>query len=232
MHYNFSFLIIALGFNSCAPRALYFHETTKVGFAADYNTSDSQPLATSFGFKRRIVAVVPTQERVIPDGGSETDGTNRGEALSLVSKFNVRAGTAEGIAITNNFASGMAARIMTHNGGPAESVNAVMHSAPIEVSATTGDTRDGISGSQAVNERLAQIRGKRFQPPPGGHTRGRIDTVPPKSPMPAETAKPSSAAPSTTTTPLPASADESRGEINSVDDAGKVLPEIVPPPRE
>ena len=54
-------LLAAFGLSACAPKALYFHESTKVAFAADYNTSDTQPLATSFGYKRRIVAVVPAQ---------------------------------------------------------------------------------------------------------------------------------------------------------------------------
>lgn len=153
-------LAAVLGLSACAPRALYFHETTKVGFAADYNTSDSQPLATSFGFKRRIVAVVPSQEREIAAGGTERTGTNSGEALSLVSKFSVRARAREGIVISNNFASGMAARLMTRSVGSPAALNVLMHSAPIEVSAETGETSGGQPGGQAVNERLVAIKGK------------------------------------------------------------------------
>jgi len=160
-------LIVALGLAGCAPRALYFHETTKVGFSADYNTADSQPISTNFGFKRRIVAVVPSQDRRIQDGGSERNATNNGEALSLVSKFSVRAGTSEGIAIVNNFASGMAARIMTQSAGASSnSLNAVMHSAPIAVSSTSGNViKDGVDSgkpaNEAVNERLARIKTKK-----------------------------------------------------------------------
>jgi hypothetical protein len=151
-------LAASLSLCACAPRALYFRESTQVGFAADYNTSDTQPLATSFGYKRRIVAVVPTQERDIPEGMSERSGTNTGEALSLVSKFNVRAGTGEGVIITNNFASGMAARIMTKSVGSPQALNVLMHSAPIEVSSETGNTIEGdIPANEAVNERLARI---------------------------------------------------------------------------
>lgn len=153
-------LTAALGLSACAPRALYFHESTKVAFAADYNTSDTQPLATSFGFKRRIVAVVPSQEREIPEGGSERTGTNTGEALSLVSKFSVRVGAREGLAITNNFASGMAARIMTRTVSPA-ALNAMLNSPPIEVSAETGRTIEGNKpAAEAVNERLARIKSR------------------------------------------------------------------------
>lgn len=154
-------LLAALGLTACAPRALYFHETTKVAFAAAYNTSDSQPLATSFGYKRRIVAVVPSQERDVPEGGNERSATNRGEALSLVSKFNVRAGTSDGIVITNNFASGMAARIMTGSVRSPAALNVLLHGAPIEVSAATGETDSGQPAAQAVNDRLSRIMGKR-----------------------------------------------------------------------
>jgi hypothetical protein len=160
MRLSFLPIAAALSLSACAPRALFFHESTKVAFAADYNTSDTQPLATSFGYKRRIVAVVPGQERNIPGGGSERNGTNSGEALSLVSKFNVRAGTREGVVITNNFASGMAARNMTRVAGP-EAINVLMHSAPIEVSAATGETSERRPATQVVNERLARIMSKR-----------------------------------------------------------------------
>lgn len=160
-------LIITLNLSACTPKALYFHESTKVAFAADYNTSDTQPVATSFGYKRRILAVVPAQERVIPFGGTERNGTNTGEALSLVSKFNVRAGRSEGVVITNNFASGMAARIMTRSVGSPDSLNVLMHSAPISVSAATGETSNGKPAAQVVNERLARIMGKRTTNVPG-----------------------------------------------------------------
>lgn len=175
-HLPLTALSAALSLCACAPKALYFHESTKVAFAADYNTSDTQPLATSFGYKRRIVAVVPAQERVIPVGGTERNGTNTGEALSLVSKFNVRASTSEGIVITNNFASGMAARIMTRSVGSPESLNVLMHSAPIPVSAATGETSSGKPASQVVNERLAKIMGKRTSDVPG--SRRKVDLGP------------------------------------------------------
>lgn len=169
-------LLAALGLGACAPRALYFHETTKVAFAADYNVSDSQPLATSFGYKRRIVAVVPSQERDIPEGGSERNGTNRGEALSLVSKFNVRAGTSEGIVITNNFASGMAARIVTRSVDSPEALNVLMHGAPIQVSTETGRTIDGDKpATDAVNDRLSRIMGKRTRPSSVPRSEGTVD---------------------------------------------------------
>ena len=168
-------LAAALSLTACAPRALFFHESTKVAFAATYNTSDTQPLATSFGFKRRIVAVVPAQERVIPADGGGRHGTNRGEALSLVSKFNVRAGTNEGVVITTSFASGMAARTMTRSGQADAAVGVLMHSAPIEVSTVTGETDTGQTGADAVNARIARIMGKRTRPSDVPPSRRKVD---------------------------------------------------------
>ncbi|MEQ1842977.1 MAG: hypothetical protein ABL994_21455 [Verrucomicrobiales bacterium] len=144
----------------CAPRALYFHESTKVGFAADYNSSDSQPVASNFGYKRRIVAVVPAQERVSPDG-RDRNGVNRGEALSLVSKFHVRVGSySEGVTITNRFASGAAARRMTSTEGSSASLNALLHSDSVvtEVFETpSGPVPVEKSANSAVNDRIESI---------------------------------------------------------------------------
>ena len=41
MHRHSRLLLAAFGLTACAPRALDFHETTKVAFAAADNTSDS-----------------------------------------------------------------------------------------------------------------------------------------------------------------------------------------------
>lgn len=172
-------MLPALALAGCAPQALYFHETTKVAFAAQYNTADSQPLASSFGFKRRIVAVVPAQDRIPDAEGGERRATNEKEALSIVSKFHVRVGTfREGVVITNNFASGTAARVMTRSPGSAATLNALLHNEPIEISPTTGLTRAGQPASVAVDQRVAQILAKRFRAPAGGSSRGRIDSAP------------------------------------------------------
>lgn len=169
-------LAAALSLSACAPKALYFHESTKVAFAATYNTSDSQPLSTSFGYKRRIVAVVPAQEREIPVGGTERNATNSGEALSLVSKFNVRSGAKEGVVITNNFASGMAARTLTRSPGSADSLSVLMHSAPISVSTQDGRTLDeNKTAAEVVNDRLSRIMGKRTRDVPASRRSVDLD---------------------------------------------------------
>ena len=162
--------LIAL--TGCAPQALYFHESTKTSFSAAYTSSDSEPLSTSFGYKRRIVAIVPSKDRVSPDG-QESHAENEGEALSSISKFYVQAGTKEGLVIRNNFATGLAARLLL--GEPksaAVGVAGLMHGVPVlvdtagnVVDATTGEIETNTNGSpKTVNdvaaERVARIKAK------------------------------------------------------------------------
>lgn len=168
-----------LSLAGCAPQALYFHESTKVSFSADYTSSDSQPLSTSFGYKRRIVAIVPGKERFSPTG-EKRDAENEGEALSTISKFYVKAGTQDGLVIKNNFATGMAARrLMKEPTSAAVAVAGLMHgttvltdSAGIVVD-TEGNTLVGSSGapitaSDVAASRVARIKSKMI----GGGGRG------------------------------------------------------------
>lgn len=160
-----------LSLSGCAPQALYFHESTKVSFSADYTSSDSQPLSTSFGYKRRIVAIVPGKERFSPTG-EKRDAENEGEALSTISKFYVKAGTQDGLVIKNNFATGMAARrLMKEPTSAAVAVAGLMHgttvltdSAGIVVDAEgntiTGSRGAPITASEVAASRVARIRSK------------------------------------------------------------------------
>jgi hypothetical protein len=165
----------ALILSGCAPQAIFFHEATKVAFTADYNTSDSQPIQSSFGFKRRIVAVVPAQERFPVDGNSLHD-QNKGDAVSLVSKFHVRVGTfSEGVRITNQFASGLAAEKLTASRDAAAAVNTVLHSEPVVTETMNGAPVDeGATAAQRVNARLARIASKRLSVTDGGSSRGKV----------------------------------------------------------
>ena len=155
----------------CAPQALYFHESTRVSFSAAYTASDSQPLSTSFGYKRRIVAIVPGQDR-ISTTGQEAAAENKGEALSTISKFYVKAGTKDGLVIKNNFATGMAARkLMQEPTSAAVAVAGLMHG-PTGVPDSTGavlnaagDAAIGSSGtpltvSDVAAARVARIKSK------------------------------------------------------------------------
>ena len=166
-----SLALALLSLAGCAPQALYFHESTKVSFSADYTSSDSQPLSTSFGYKRRIVAIVPGKDRVSPTG-EKRDAENEGEALSTISKFYVKAGTQDGLVIKNNFATGMAARrLMKEPTSAAVAVAGLMHgttvltnSAGIVVDADgstiTGSRGAPITASDVAESRVARIRSK------------------------------------------------------------------------
>ena len=161
-----------LALTGCAPQALYFHESTKTSFSAAFTSSDSEPLSTSFGYKRRIVAIVPSKDR-IPLNGERGSEENDGEALSTISKFYVQAGAKEGLLIRNNFATGLAARYLL--GEPrtaAVGVAGLMHGVPVPVDvagnvvdATTGEIETNSNGNpKTVNdvaaERVARIKAK------------------------------------------------------------------------
>lgn len=106
-------VLLTLTSMGCAQNALFFHETTKFSFTAEYKPDSSQPLNSSLGYKRRIVAVVPPQEPVSGADVDKPEAVHKGEALSLVSTFDVEAKGILGATISNYFASGMAARTMT-----------------------------------------------------------------------------------------------------------------------
>ncbi len=155
----------ALAWAGCAPNAIFFHESTKLGFTATYNTADSQPVSSHFGFKRRIVAVVPTQERVSSTDGNRRHDTNKGESLSLVSKFYVRAGDFnDGVVIRNNFATGEAARLLTRGDNGAASIRALLHSEAVIVNPATVSTDDVSTPAVAVENRVKEMKGRRTRP--------------------------------------------------------------------
>lgn len=160
-----------LSLAGCAPQALYFHESTRVSFSADYTSSDSQPLSTSFGYKRRIVAIVPGKDRVSPTG-QKGDEENEGEALSTISKFYVKAGTQDGLVIKNNFATGMAARrLMREPVAAAVAVAGLMHGTTVLTDAAgavigsdgepiTGRSGEPVTVTEVAQARVAKIKSK------------------------------------------------------------------------
>ena len=106
-------VLSGLASTGCAQNALLFHETTKFSFTAEYKPDSSQPLSSSLGYKRRIVAVVPPKEPVSQEHANNPQATHKGEALSLVSTFDVEAKGVLGVTIKNYIASGRAATAMT-----------------------------------------------------------------------------------------------------------------------
>ncbi len=178
-------LALALGAGGCAPDAVFFHESTKLGMTATYNTADSQPLSSHFGYKRRIVAVVPAQERVPSPDGNRSRNTNKGEALSLISKFYVRAGGLnEGTVIRNNFATGEAARLLTRSNGMPASVRALVHGQAVVVPAVADD--GGRTAPQMVAARTETVKGRRTDPAsvPPARVRARTPTPKVTPPLP------------------------------------------------
>lgn len=110
-HNMFTFLILtSMG---CAQNALLFNETTRFSFTAEYKPDSSQPISSSLGYKRRIVAIVPPKEPVAQEDANNPQSVHKGEALSVVSTFDVEAKATLGAKISNYIASGRAATVMT-----------------------------------------------------------------------------------------------------------------------
>lgn len=139
----------------CAPNAIIFHETSKVGFNTQYQPDSSQPVNVTFGYKRRIVAVVPSRDAEKRDTYAivtfEDKATKqkmevfrpKGEALSMVSRFDVVAKPNEGVAITNYFATGFAARVLTGENTDQETAKGVkaLLTAPASLNAVDANTQ-------------------------------------------------------------------------------------------
>ncbi len=184
MKTNFSLRILLtlglLGLAGCAPQALYFHEATKVGFAANYNASDSEPVSTTFGYQRRIVAVVPAKERNSATG-QQADAENQGESLSTISKFHVTADTKDGMVIKNNFATGMAARkLMKEPAGAAVAVAGLMHNTTV-LTDSAGAVVNSPGATETVSDvaasRVARIKSKMVGGPNAAPHDSRFDLI-------------------------------------------------------
>jgi hypothetical protein len=189
---------LCLGLAGCTPQAIFFHESTKVGFSATYNTSDSQPISSHFGFKRRIAAAVPGQVRVPAANGNPNDATNQGEALSMVSKFYVQAGSrTDGITIRTNFATGNAARALTVAPGSTRAIQALMQNQVVVAPESTPST----AMSAADLERLARNKARQTNP---RKIPAAVEEVSVKSPNSATTLVTPTPLPKARATPSPA----------------------------
>jgi hypothetical protein len=213
-------MTLVAGMAGCAPQAIFFHESTKVGLSATYNLSDSQPISSHFGFKRRIAAVVPGQERVPAASGKESDATNQGDALSLVSKFYVRVGSRdEGIVIRNNFATGNAARLLTSTPEGRKAMSALMHNQVVTLSNTV-DKTNGRTGAQVIAAEAARI--KAAQTRPSSAPKARREVSFPKANIEDAPTLPDT--PEARPTPPPATQEVGRDGII------KPVPDITPTP--
>jgi hypothetical protein len=115
---TFLFLAAAVTSGGCVTNAATFYEGTRFALVTEYNPASGQPVSLSLGYKRRIAAIVPPQEGEEAPAGPGQGAGHKGEALSLVSTFDVEAGGAgigDGLVIKNTFAAGMAARRLTES---------------------------------------------------------------------------------------------------------------------
>jgi hypothetical protein len=124
---------------ACSPNAATFYEGTRLAFVTEYNAASGQPVNLTFGYKRRIVAIVPPQRR-----GADENSPHKGEALSLISTFEVEPGgpqVGDGLVIRNVFASGGAAVELTRDDDAEDKVEALFSAASIEDLTSAGRRR-------------------------------------------------------------------------------------------
>lgn len=109
-------VLIALFFSiGCAGDALVFHERTKVAFNMEAQKSPSNPVNLSLGYKRQMLAIVPSKYDKKKGDDDKEGSTN--ESLSVISTFDLKTEEktsplpflSRDITINNNFATGRAA---------------------------------------------------------------------------------------------------------------------------
>jgi hypothetical protein len=111
--------ILVSGCLSGCGNTLYFMEGTKTALAVEVSASSPEPVALTAGYKRTIATLVPPRE-------GDTAGANRnakGEALSLISRFQLKYDQDDDVRLENLFVTGAAARVI---GSSVEATNALM----------------------------------------------------------------------------------------------------------
>lgn len=133
---------VFLGGCGITKNTLFYHEGTKVGFQVKLSPKDTlEPVSVNLGLDRSILAIVPPTcpykdetagtdmakacfkgqppysknekgEMVLKE--PEQVGVHSGEALSVMSIFDLETKTVEGFTIYQNFASGEAANILSN----------------------------------------------------------------------------------------------------------------------
>jgi hypothetical protein len=98
---------------SCVRNALVYYEGAKVGFTAEYKPDSSQPVKAHLGFERRVVTLVPPENPLTEEERDDPDKVSNGDALAVVSTFDVVATATEGVEVHNYVATGRAAAVLT-----------------------------------------------------------------------------------------------------------------------
>ena len=171
-------LVASTSMAACSINAATFYEGTRFAFVTEYNATSGQPVNLSLGYKRRIVAIVPPQDPAPPPTESKPSPTHKGEALSLVSMFDVGPGgpnVGDGISIRSTFASGMAARDWTETADAAANIKNLFARETLPLLPPAADARrDALIKALAARPinnaeaaRILQAAGLRAAPPPG-----------------------------------------------------------------
>lgn len=159
----------------CVTNSATFYEGTRVALVGEYNPASGQPVNLSFGFKRRIAAIVPPQHAAPPASEQNPSPIAGGEALSLVSLFDVGpvGALGDGVIIRSTFASGMAARDLTATSRAAQNIRGlfaketlplISKAAAVRSEALIKDLKNrGITDAQAAS--ILQAAGIKATPP-------------------------------------------------------------------
>jgi len=95
----------SLLWSGCANE-LIFMERTKAAIAVDFATNPAEPVEVTAGYKRTILAMVPPKQPA-----SDSQSVHQGEALSLISTFDLQYNDTE-LVVKNGFVGGKAASII------------------------------------------------------------------------------------------------------------------------
>ena len=97
----------SLLWSGCANE-LIFMERTKAAIAVDFATNPAEPVEVTAGYKRTILAMVPPKQPA-----SDSQSVHQGEALSLISTFDLQYNNNDTeLVVKNGFVGGKAASII------------------------------------------------------------------------------------------------------------------------
>jgi len=102
----------SLLWSGCANE-LIFMERTKAAIAVDFATNPAEPVEVTAGYKRTILAMVPPKQPA-----SDSQSVHQGEALSLISTFDLQYNNNDTeLVVKNGFVGGKAASTIANQPG-------------------------------------------------------------------------------------------------------------------
>ena len=76
--------LVCAGLAGCT-NSIYYYQTDKFGLGVEGRPDSTQPVSGTFGFKQRVVTIVPSKDDVVPEVDTPTQ-----EAMSLISYFDFK----------------------------------------------------------------------------------------------------------------------------------------------